>query len=181
MPVYLIRHGQSEFNAAYDETDQIDPMVFDAPLTDKGIQQAKATRAAVKDLGIKHVIASPLTRAIQTALHIFDGLAPITVRAGHHEYLVHSCDVGRQPAELQRDFPGLSFDHLDDIWWYQGPLNAVGVPVEPHKVFLDRVAKFTDDLAQMQDRPVAIIGHGDMLKALSGHQMANCEVHKYLK
>ncbi len=181
MSVYLIRHGQSEFNAAYNEVDQIDPMIFDAPLTEKGIRQAKDTRVAVLDLGIKLVIASPLTRAIQTALHIFEGIAPITVRAGHHEYLIHSCDVGRSPAELQMDFPALSFDHIDDIWWFQGPLNAVGVPVEPHEVFLKRVANFTNDLTHIKDRPVAIIGHGDMFRELSGHQMMNCEVHRYLE
>jgi len=89
MSIYLIRHGQSEFNAAYKD-DGIDPMIFDAPLTEKGIQQAKNTRAAVLDLGIKLVVASPLTRAIQTALHIFEGIAPIKVLAGHHEYLIHS-------------------------------------------------------------------------------------------
>ena len=181
MPVYLIRHGQSEFNAAYNETDGIDPMIFDARLTDTGVAQAKAIRTAILDLGIKQVITSPLTRAIQTALHIFDGLAPITVRAGHHEYLAHSCDVGRPPAQLQTDFPKLSFDHLPDIWWHQGSLNAVGVPVEPHEVFLKRVAKFIDDLAQIKDRPVAIIGHGDMFHELSGYQMANCEVYQYSK
>jgi len=181
MSVYLIRHGQSEFNAAYNETDKIDPMIFDAPLTQKGIRQAKDTRTTVLDLGIKLVIASPLTRAIQTALHIFEGIAPIKILAGHHEYLIHSCDVGRPPKELQMDFPNLSFDHLENTWWHNGPLNAVGVPVEPHNVFLKRVAKFADDLDKIKDRPVAIIGHGDMFRELSSHQMANCEVHRYLK
>ena len=32
MTVYLIRHGQSEFNAAHSEGEP-DPMIFDAPLT----------------------------------------------------------------------------------------------------------------------------------------------------
>ena len=117
MPVFLIRHGQSEFNAAYQGEDS-DPMLYDAPLTDKGRQQAEAARALVVDLGIKQVITSPLTRAIQTALCLFDGIAPITVAAGHRELLIHSCDVGRHPADLQRDFPALSFSHLADCWWH---------------------------------------------------------------
>lgn len=179
MSVYLIRHGQSEFNAAYNEEDKIDPMIFDAPLTDIGIQQAKTTRAAILDVGIKHVIASPLTRAIQTALYIFEGIAPIKVLAGHHEYLAHSCDVGRSPQELQRDFPTLSFDHLEDTWWHEGPLNAVGVPIEPHDVFLKRVAKFSADLKNIENKPVAIIGHGDMFCELSGYQMKNCEIYRF--
>ena len=39
MTVYLIRHGQSEFNAVHTEGDP-DPMIFDAPLTKKGRIQA---------------------------------------------------------------------------------------------------------------------------------------------
>jgi len=180
MSIYLIRHGQSEFNAAYKD-DGIDPMIFDAPLTEKGIQQAKNTRAAVLDLGIKLVVASPLTRAIQTALHIFEGIAPIKVLAGHHEHLVHSCDVGQPPKKLQMNFPNLSFGHLENTWWHQGPLNAVGVPVEPHNVFLKRVTEFADNLKLIKDKPVAIIGHRDMFHKLSGYQMANCEIYQYSK
>ena len=36
--VYLIRHGQSTFNAAYEQTG-VDPMLFDAPLSALGVRQ----------------------------------------------------------------------------------------------------------------------------------------------
>ncbi len=85
MPVYFIRHGQSEFNAAYK--GGFDPMIFDAPLTELGFAQAADARNRVSKLGIKRVITSPLTRAIQTAKTIFDGVAPIEVNYGHHELL----------------------------------------------------------------------------------------------
>jgi len=64
MPIYFIRHGQSEFNATFDGTG--DPMIFDAPLTEMGKQQAIAARNKIAELGISHVITSPLTRAIQS-------------------------------------------------------------------------------------------------------------------
>ena len=51
MPVYFIRHGQSEFNAAYDGGDN-DPMIYDAPLTEKGLRQAEEAKALVADLGL---------------------------------------------------------------------------------------------------------------------------------
>ncbi len=178
MPIFLIRHGQSEFNVVY-EADGTDPMVLDAPLTALGQAQARQVREKVADLGIRQVITSPLTRAIQTALGIFDGIAPIRVMAGHHEHLEHSCDIGRAPHQLQADFPMLSFDHLDDIWWHQGQENETGVPVEPHDVFGARIDRFRDSLHSLTDRPVAIIGHGNTFKELAGFDMANCELRQY--
>jgi len=178
MPVYFIRHGQSEFNAAYNGGDA-DPMIFDAPLTDIGRKQAEAARALVADLGIKQVITSPLTRAIQTALWLFGGIAPITVAAGHRELLIHSCDVGRSPADLQRDFPSLSFSHLPDYWWHQGPENDDGIAVEPEDVFLLRMAAFERSLAQIKERPLAVVGHGNAFNALIGRTLDNCEIHRY--
>jgi len=178
MPVYFIRHGQSEFNAAYNGGDA-DPMIFDAPLTDKGRKQAAEARTLVADLGIKLVITSPLTRAIQTAQCLFDNIAPITVLAGHRELLIHSCDVGRHPADLQRDFPALSFAHLADRWWHQGPENDDGIAVEPEDVFLQRMAAFERSLAQIRDRPLAVIGHGNAFNALIGRTLDNCEIHRY--
>ncbi len=178
MPIYLIRHGQSQFNAAHNEGDN-DPLIFDAPLTDKGRRQAEQTRARVADLGIKQVITSPLTRAIQTALSIFDGVAPINVGADHREQLQHSCDVGRSPEALQRDFPDLSFAHLQDIWWHQGPENDNGVAEEPDDVFRRRIDAFDRSLTRITDRPVAIVGHGNVFRAMIGRTMENCEIHRY--
>jgi len=178
MPVYFIRHGESEFNAAHSVGGR-DPMIFDAPLTDKGRRQAEEAKALVADLGIRQVITSPLTRAIQTALCIFANDTPIKVAVGHRELLIHSCDVGRPPADLQRDFPALSFTHLRDSWWHQGPENDAGIPVEPEDVFLQRMAEFERSLAQIKDRPLAVVGHGNAFKALIGRALENCEIHLY--
>ncbi len=178
MPVYFIRHGQSEFNAAYNGGDT-DPMIFDAPLTDKGRRQAEEAKALVADLGIRQVITSPLTRAIQTALCLFDKIAPITVAAGHRELLIHSCDVGQPPADLQRDFPSLTFTHLADCWWHQGPQNDDGIAVEPEDIFLLRMAAFERSLVQIKERPLAIVGHGNAFNAIIGRILDNCEIHRY--
>jgi len=113
-------------------------------------------------------------------LSIFDGIAPITIMAGPREHLGHSCDVGRTPQELQTAFPGLSFGHLEEIWWHQGPLNEYGIPVEPHSVFQQRVDAFRQDLRLIPERPVAVVGHGDLFRELAGFEMANCEIRKYL-
>ena len=178
MAIYLIRHGESEFNAAHKDGDP-DPMIFDAPLTPKGRLQAEQAKAAAADLGIVQVITSPLTRAIQTALCIFGGIAPIKVVAEHRELLSHSCDVGRPASLLKQDFPDLSFEHLDEIWWHQGRTNETGVPVEPRDVFQDRIRGFARELASVKERPLAVVGHGDTFRELAGFSMANCEIRPY--
>ena len=178
MPIYLIRHGQSEFNVAHTQGSP-DPMIWDAPLTALGCEQARQARAKVADLGIQQVLTTPLTRAIQTAKLIFDGLAPITVIPDHRELLIHSCDVGVSPTVLRSKFPELSFDELADIWWHQGPENNDGVPVEPHDFFQDRIDAFADFIATMEDRPLAIVGHGNVFKALAGFEMNNCEIKQF--
>ena len=83
----------------------------------------------------EQVITSPLTRAIQTALTIFQDTTPIKVIADHRELLSHSCDVDRSPSTLQMEFPNLYFGCLDETWWHQGLVNKNGVPVEPTEIF----------------------------------------------
>jgi len=178
MPVYLIRHGQSEFNAAFKH-GQPDPILFDARLSPKGQDQADALREKVRELGIKQVISSPLTRALETALRAFDGLAPISVMDTHHEWLTHSCDRGRTPKELAKDFPTLDFNHLADRWWHDGPVNADNVPVEPETAFHARVGAFDALLAKAETRPVAIVGHGNYFRELIGYMLENCQIHAY--
>ena len=55
MTIYLIHHWQSEFNAAHKDGDP-DPMIFDAPLTPKGLLQAQQARVTASELGIAHQI-----------------------------------------------------------------------------------------------------------------------------
>lgn len=64
--VYIVRHGQSEDNAA--------PVfqAYDSPLSEKGLSQAAAIAARVKHLSFDALIASPQLRAQQTAQAIAD-------------------------------------------------------------------------------------------------------------
>ena len=177
MTIYFIRHGQSEFNAAFRHEG--DPMIFDAPLTELGIEQARAAREKVADLGIKLAITSPLTRAIQTAQHIFGGVAPIQVHAGHHEYLLHSCDVGSTVSTLRSRFSDLDFDHLPERWWHHETGHDTEILVEPTDAFKARIAGFVEALDHITDLPVAIVGHGNAFQEIIGRMMTNCEIYKY--
>ncbi|MBD9643979.1 MULTISPECIES: 2,3-diphosphoglycerate-dependent phosphoglycerate mutase GpmB [Pantoea] len=67
LQVYLVRHGETVWNAARRIQGQ-----SDSPLTEKGEQQAQQVGERVKSLGITHVIASDLGRTRRTAEIIAD-------------------------------------------------------------------------------------------------------------
>jgi broad specificity phosphatase PhoE len=179
MSIYLIRHGQSEFNAAFTLEPRKDPMMFDAHLTELGVQQAKSARKQLLNLKIKHVISSPMIRTIQTAMHIFGNDHPITINPHIREKLAHSCDVGSNPQILKNLFTHLSFEHLSPHWWHGEPDVDERIQVEPEELFLSRSHEFKDWLDQWDDESLAVIGHGTFFVQLAGHHMKNCEIHQY--
>ncbi len=67
LQVYLVRHGETLWNAARRIQGQ-----SDSNLTKKGEQQARQVGERVKNLGITHVIASDLGRTKRTAEIIAD-------------------------------------------------------------------------------------------------------------
>lgn len=62
LQVYLVRHGETEWNVARRIQGQ-----SDSPLTANGVQQAQQVAERVKSAGITHVISSDLGRTRQTA------------------------------------------------------------------------------------------------------------------
>ncbi len=178
--IFLIRHGQSTFNAHFEATGT-DPGHVDARLTELGQRQALEARAAMAALGpVDLVVSSPLTRAIQTSLGIFGGTGTkLEVTCRHREHLTHMCDIGRSPRDLAADFPDVAFDHLDDPWWHDGPLDHRGVPEEPEALFLRRVAEFSAWIAAHPAGRVAVVGHGSFFRTLAGRPFANCEIVRW--
>ena len=180
--VHFIRHGQSTFNAATGTTPWVDPMLFDAPLTAYGAEQAAALASETAALGVERVVTSPLTRAIQTTLLAFPAprTAPITVEALLRERLESSCDVGRSPAALAADFPALAFGHLPDRWWHnEGTVDPQAIVLEPDTVFADRVAALRGWLGERPESTLAVIGHGAFLRTLTGEGYANGQLRTF--
>lgn len=75
--VYLIRHGETEWNVQRRIQGQ-----SDSPLTMMGEQQARQAAARLRRMGITHVIASDLGRTQQTGAIIADACGcPLTLDA----------------------------------------------------------------------------------------------------
>ncbi|MBL1379672.1 2,3-diphosphoglycerate-dependent phosphoglycerate mutase GpmB [Proteus mirabilis] len=62
LQVYLVRHGETEWNVARRIQGQ-----SDSPLTAMGVRQAQQVAERVKSAGITHIISSDLGRTCQTA------------------------------------------------------------------------------------------------------------------
>jgi len=64
--IYFVRHGESEGNAARVHQSK------DTPLSEIGMSQAKMVALRFKNIQVERIIASPYTRARQTAQAIAD-------------------------------------------------------------------------------------------------------------
>lgn len=177
--ILCIRHGESTFNAAY-AADGVDPLLFDAPLTERGQEQVAAARVTLRDRSIDLVLTSPLTRAIQTTLGLFadhPSRPSIMVEPLHRERLESSCDQGRSPADLKAAFPGIAFDHLPATWWHaEGETDARGIHIEPVEVLLARMEAFISLLKGRAETTIAVVGHGTFFHHLTGRWLNNCEI-----
>ena len=95
LQVYLVRHGETQWNAERRIQGQ-----SDSPLTEKGVQQAWQVAERARTLGITHVISSDLGRTQQTARIIADACG---------------CDVILEPRIRELDMGVLEKRHIDTL------------------------------------------------------------------
>jgi broad specificity phosphatase PhoE len=162
----LIRHGQSEFNVVYSVT-RVDPGIRDPLLTATGREQARAAAEALAGEGLARLIASPYTRALETAEIIAEILdLPITVDARVGERAAFACDIGSPIAQLRARWPRLTLDHLDDVWWPEH---------EESEAALDRRSEgFRSAMALAEDWASAgVVTHWGFIRSLTGLTVPN--------
>jgi glucosyl-3-phosphoglycerate phosphatase len=166
----FVRHGESEFNAIFNQTRQ-DPGIRDPELTEMGRRQALEAARALADTPVRRLISSPLRRALRTAAIIGAELdLPITVEPLIREHRVFVCDHGTPPGELARIWPEIDFAHLDEEWWG-------GSEPESEEEVLRRADAFRRRLAAMPDRDeVAVVCHWGFIRAVTGHEARNGEL-----
>lgn len=121
--MYLLRHGESEFNVHFSRT-RIDPGIEDPAITDQSRAQAAAAAEHLADRPIRRVVASPYRRALQTAEIVAGRLGlDIEVEPLVRERCWFVCDVGTPTSRLRTDWPGISFGDLPERWWPEGGEN----------------------------------------------------------
>jgi broad specificity phosphatase PhoE len=162
----LLRHGQSEFNLAFTAT-RIDPGIVDPKLTPLGHEQAEAAAEALRNEGIARIIASPYTRALQTAAPVARALnLPVMVHPVVRERYKFACDIGSPRIELERDWPGHDFSGIEEVWWPAIEELAPSI--------IDRARLFRAEMSALHDwSDTLVVSHWGFILAMTGISVQN--------
>jgi broad specificity phosphatase PhoE len=170
--VILLRHGQSEWNVAFNRT-RIDPNIPDPPLTAEGRRQAEAAAQVLVRSGIERLLVSPYVRALETAEIITarTGMA-MTVEPMVRERAAFSCDIGTPRSRLAARWPQLSFDHVAEIWWPNG--------MESEAELDRRCGRFRATARSLVDwQRVAVVTHWGFIRGIAGVEARNGELIRF--
>ena len=158
--IYLIRHGETAFNAAGRYQGHVD-----SPLTPLGVAQAQAS-AALLAAEFRHappppIWTSPLGRALATAEIVGAALpgAPIRPDPRLREISMGRWD-GLTRAEIEAGWPGVRRRHPPREWMLNAP---EGERIGPVRARLGAVLEAASAAA-----PVILVGHGIAGRLLRG-------------
>ncbi|ONG52957.1 histidine phosphatase family protein [Pseudoroseomonas deserti] len=166
----LLRHGQSEFNLHFTATRR-DPGIKDPKLTGLGHDQAEQAAEALTAPGagpeIRRIIASPYTRALQTAAPLAKKLGlPVLIQPLVRERYAFVCDVGSPCTQLRLDWPDLDLQHLEEVWW-----PAVEEPADQVQA---RARLFSAEMSALADwQHTVVVSHWGFILAMTGQSIGN--------
>ncbi|EGG21262.1 phosphoglycerate/bisphosphoglycerate mutase family protein [Cavenderia fasciculata] len=196
--VYLIRHGQSTFNAAY-AINKVDPWHFDARLSELGQTQANDLAKHAEGLNVDLIISSPLTRALDTTRRGFSEVIKqksikVQVITYHSEHVATSDDNGRFRSHVEKEFPEFDLSHIQERWWYMPEDVRTDEKIDPEEYFktigfkepwehLDkRIQQFKDYIMDRNESVIAVIGHSEFFHQLFEKKLPwfkNCQILKW--
>jgi len=156
MTIFLVRHGQTEWNLARRYQGW-----SDSPLTPLGITQAEAIGrklAAIPEAASAAIVASPIGRAHRTAEIIAEGLGrrePPLLDDRLREISLGSWD-GLDRREVRSRFGA---DFVEFEWYFRTPDG------ETYEGFAGRIASWLDE---PRDAPLIVVAHGIVTRVLRG-------------
>lgn len=164
------KHGREwTQNVATDNNPYTTPEIVDAPLTEKGRQQALNLQSEVRELAERPelVVLSPNCRAIQTGLLVFEDLIAAKVPFMAHEMVreefgVHLCDQRRPVSRQKVEFPQVDFSLLetDEDSLFRTDARETKLQVG------QRVYRFLEWLGKRPERVVGVASHSAWLLTL---------------
>jgi broad specificity phosphatase PhoE len=148
--LYLVRHGESEANAAGVFAGQTD-----SPLTAKGREQAKVVAKALRPVPFDRIVASTLSRTADTAAEIAAGRGvPVERFADLQE--IDLGDAAGKPFDEMRGLPGYASDGFTQ--WPGG---------ESLDQVVTRAMRIIDRLVtESPGKTICIVGHGGVTRIL---------------
>jgi 2,3-bisphosphoglycerate-dependent phosphoglycerate mutase len=152
MLLYLIRHGESLFNAQRRIQGQAD-----VALSPLGLRQAAALAAALGSLEIDAIYASPLRRAMQTAEPLAAALQ-LKIRTDDR---LKEINAG--------EFQGLEWDEIEKKWpdaakrWRQQMPDFIIPGGESRRALAERGRAALEAIHAAGHRQAIVIAHGGVL------------------
>ena len=175
-----MRHGEAEHNVAFHahgESVFRDTKYRDAPLTEKGIEQAREAAKALSKFDIIDIWTSPLTRCIQTAEEVFEETNPSSIIL--HDNLLeclgggHVCNERREKSELKKLYPSKDMKFLPTLpqYWSERE-NGYSVRQRMYMMIM-LLADIYSDLSH--DKYILIVSHSTAIDCLIGKCLKNAE------
>jgi len=171
--IVFIRHGHSLGQAASRHDRKHDDGLIDADLSHKGKSQAHELAKVMKinEVNPQLILSSPLTRAMKTALIVFDG-RPVVVHPGLAELNSHKPipeNKGRSLKELSKDesLANLGFTNRVDLSEVDGTWPLRTSDVDGIEYLRNRI----------EERVVIFSHHNYILHKIDGappHGIHNC-------
>jgi alpha-ribazole phosphatase len=153
--VYLIRHGETEYNQRgcyYGWTD--------CSLTDRGIEQAKALRDVFEHIDYDIILCSDLKRAADTARIISDSKELVLdsrlreMNFGHWE--------GKSYVAIEKEY------QEDWSLWLKDWKNSSPTAGESTMEMYSRICSFVAEiLDKYKDKKIVIVGHNGSLRMIA--------------
>lgn len=151
MELYVIRHGQTDFNLK-----NIFLGHMDIPLNEVGIQQAKEIAIKMKNVKADVILVSPLQRTIQTANYIQDVIkAPIKI----DNRLIERSFGKMEGCPNREDF------NIKMMLDYKA--NYTNENIEPIQSLFKRINNFLDNIIKLyKDKQIILVTHGGVSQAI---------------
>lgn len=149
LEIWLIRHGETEWSLSGRHTGSTD-----VPLTERGIEQARALAPVLAAQTFDHVLTSPMTRAIATCREagLGDGAR---VELDLHEWNYGDYE-GRTTPDIRQSVP-------DWTVWNAPPPNG-----ETLAQIQARANALIERLVNLNAGRIALFSHGHFLRVLGG-------------
>lgn len=160
MTIYLIRHGQTDWNTVKRLQGRTD-----IPLNESGVRIAKLTSEAMKDIKIDVIYTSPLKRAYDTAMYIKRDRDISVIQDDRLIELCFGEYEGLCISGEDNTIPDKKFHYVfDNPSEYKAPSKA-----ESLEDLIKRTGDFLQELVhkeELQDKTVLVSTHGAALMGL---------------
>lgn len=172
MKLYLLRHGETDWNKARKIQG-----CTDIPLNEYGRELARKTCEGMKDIPIDLVITSPLIRAKETAQLVMAGRNVPMVENGE----IQEMNFGEYEGRPSDEEPTASIlrAFFKNPGAYPPPEKGESIPE-----LLSRTGKFLEQLIQdktLQDKNILISTHGAAMTGLVNNIKGQLEVNDFWK